>query len=167
MRMAKGHQATLHSNTHYWGHCKEISRCNNIFKTWFEESISLIWIDAWIPKYHSILSSWLVSIQKIELWHKVGTRYSTDRDAEDSFRYWAPSWYIWRYIDKGTTEEHDQTLYKGAHQGGYWIPAPRDKIGHIPKSRRYFSTFPIPNFHPCHPAEYFCSLLRALNLRRW
>ena len=23
----------------------------------------------------------------------------------------------------------------GAHQGGYWIPISREKIGHIPKSR--------------------------------
>ena len=45
--------------------------------------------------------------------------------------------------------------HKGAHQGGYWIPISREKIGHISKSREKFRFFPILNFSSRHPAEYF------------
>ena len=47
----------------------------------------------------------------------------------------------------------------GAHQGGYSISIFREKIVHIPKSRKIFSIFPIPNFYPI---EHCCSRLRAL-----
>ena len=51
---------------------------------------------------------------------------------------------------------------EGPTRGGYWIPFSCEKIGHILKSRENFSIFPIMNFHPRHPVEYFCSRLRAL-----
>ena len=45
-------------------------------------------------------------------------------------------------------------IFSGAHQGGYWIPISREKIGHIPESRENFLIFPITNFPPRIPAEY-------------